>query len=62
MAAPAPAPDGAAHAINGNGTFPALDPAGQTVAAIAQPETVSADEIALYDRQIRLWGLEAQNR
>ncbi|KAF2639047.1 hypothetical protein P280DRAFT_403849 [Massarina eburnea CBS 473.64] len=47
---------------NGNGTFPAEDAAGQTVAAIAQAETVSADEIALYDRQIRLWGLEAQNR
>lgn len=31
-----------------------------------QPEpsglSVTADEIALYDRQIRLWGLEAQNR
>ncbi|KAF2676783.1 hypothetical protein K458DRAFT_321348 [Lentithecium fluviatile CBS 122367] len=46
-----------------NGTFPAPDAAGETVAAIAQAETVSAaDEIALYDRQIRLWGLEAQNR
>lgn len=23
---------------------------------------LSADEIALYDRQLRLWGIEAQNR
>jgi hypothetical protein len=23
---------------------------------------IAPDEIALYDRQIRLWGLEAQNR
>ncbi|PVI07581.1 hypothetical protein DM02DRAFT_580168 [Periconia macrospinosa] len=45
-----------------NGTLPVPDAAAETVAAIAQAETVSADEIALYDRQIRLWGLEAQNR
>ena len=25
-------------------------------------EGLSADEIALYDRQLRLWGVEAQNR
>jgi len=25
-------------------------------------EQLSADEIALYDRQLRLWGIEAQNR
>jgi molybdopterin/thiamine biosynthesis adenylyltransferase len=25
-------------------------------------EDLSADEIALYDRQLRLWGIEAQNR
>jgi len=25
-------------------------------------EELSADEIALYDRQLRLWGIEAQNR
>ncbi|CAI6333412.1 unnamed protein product [Periconia digitata] len=45
-----------------NGVLPAPDAAGDLVAAITQSETVSADEIALYDRQIRLWGLEAQNR
>ncbi|KAF1957371.1 hypothetical protein CC80DRAFT_43142 [Byssothecium circinans] len=56
------APPVVAPTTNGNGIFPAEDAAGQTVAAIAQAETVSADEIALYDRQIRLWGLEAQNR
>ena len=25
-------------------------------------EALTADEIALYDRQLRLWGIEAQNR
>ncbi|KAJ8109875.1 hypothetical protein OPT61_g7136 [Boeremia exigua] len=43
-----------------NGTFP--DAAGQTVAAIAESEKISADEIALYDRQIRLWGVKAQEK
>lgn len=59
MEAPAPAMNmpGAT-----NGAPPAQDAASETVNAIAQAETVSADEIALYDRQIRLWGLEAQNR
>lgn len=61
MAEPA-APVVPLPATNGEGTFPAPDAAGELVAAIAQAETVSADEIALYDRQIRLWGLEAQNR
>ena len=28
----------------------------------AATEGLSADEIALYDRQLRLWGIEAQNR
>ncbi|KAJ4353149.1 E1 ubiquitin-activating protein aos1 [Ascochyta clinopodiicola] len=45
-----------------NGTFPANDAAGQTVAAIAESEKISADEIALYDRQIRLWGVKAQEK
>lgn len=27
-----------------------------------QDTELSADEIALYDRQLRLWGIEAQNR
>ncbi|KAF2490565.1 hypothetical protein BU16DRAFT_531050 [Lophium mytilinum] len=46
-----------------NGTsFPAPDAAGETVAAIAQAQTISADEIALYDRQIRLWGVQAQEK
>lgn len=31
-----------------------------TTAPAAAPATVSADEIALYDRQIRLWGMDAQ--
>lgn len=47
---------------NGNGAFPASDAAGQTVAAIAEADTISADEIALYDRQIRLWGVQAQEK
>ncbi|KAF2004523.1 hypothetical protein P154DRAFT_519390 [Amniculicola lignicola CBS 123094] len=46
-----------------NGTFPAEDDAaGQTGAAIAQADTISAEEIALYDRQIRLWGVQAQEK
>ncbi|KAF2738552.1 hypothetical protein EJ04DRAFT_485964 [Polyplosphaeria fusca] len=45
-----------------NGTFPADDAAGQTVAAMAQADTITADEIALYDRQIRLWGVQAQEK
>lgn len=62
-----------------NGTFPAPDAAGETVAAIAQADAISAgsihspiymsiasntiaDEIALYDRQIRLWGVQAQEK
>ncbi|KAF2715204.1 hypothetical protein K504DRAFT_421755 [Pleomassaria siparia CBS 279.74] len=47
----------------GNGTIlPSYDEAGSTVAAIAQAGTISADEIALYDRQIRLWGVHAQEK
>ncbi|KAF1839009.1 hypothetical protein BDW02DRAFT_585386 [Decorospora gaudefroyi] len=45
-----------------NGAFPADDAAGQTVAAIAEADSISADEIALYDRQIRLWGVAAQQK
>ncbi|KAF2142786.1 uncharacterized protein K452DRAFT_225717 [Aplosporella prunicola CBS 121167] len=49
-----------------NGSLPAAvpaeDPAGDVVASIAQAQTISADEIALYDRQIRLWGVQAQER
>ncbi|KAL6164678.1 E1 ubiquitin-activating protein aos1 [Exserohilum turcicum] len=40
----------------------ALNAAGQTVAAIAEADKISADEIALYDRQIRLWGVQAQQK
>ncbi|OCK89690.1 uncharacterized protein K441DRAFT_582878 [Cenococcum geophilum 1.58] len=47
-----------------HGALPTEDPASETVAAIAQAQTISAetDEIALYDRQIRLWGVQAQER
>ncbi|KAI9818543.1 MAG: hypothetical protein M1827_000602 [Pycnora praestabilis] len=45
-----------------NGVLPAEDAAGETVATIAQAQTISADEIALYDRQIRLWGVKAQEK
>ncbi|KAH4000552.1 hypothetical protein HBI70_121780 [Parastagonospora nodorum] len=55
MAAPSSAPVA-------NGTFPADDAAGQTVAAMAEADKISADEIALYDRQIRLWGVQAQEK
>ncbi|KAL9120498.1 MAG: hypothetical protein Q9187_002951 [Circinaria calcarea] len=36
--------------------------AGETIANIAQAQAISADEIALYDRQIRLWGVKAQEK
>lgn len=29
---------------------------------MAEADTISADEIALYDRQIRLWGVQAQEK
>lgn len=45
-----------------NGALPTSDAAGQTVAAIAAADSISADEIALYDRQIRLWGVQAQQK
>ncbi|KAF1981780.1 hypothetical protein K402DRAFT_364012 [Aulographum hederae CBS 113979] len=48
-----------AMATNG---FPQGDAAAEVTAAIAQAQTISADEIALYDRQIRLWGVQAQER
>ncbi|KAK4915921.1 hypothetical protein LTR28_013490, partial [Elasticomyces elasticus] len=46
--------------MNGHGALAAEDAAGETVAAVALAQTISADEIALYDRQIRLWGVQAQ--
>ncbi|KAL9063833.1 MAG: hypothetical protein Q9157_008069 [Trypethelium eluteriae] len=45
-----------------NGTLLTEDNAGDTVASIAQAQAISADEIALYDRQIRLWGVQAQEK
>ncbi|KAF1942108.1 hypothetical protein EJ02DRAFT_403274 [Clathrospora elynae] len=45
-----------------NGSFRADDAAGQTIAATVEVEKISADEIALYDRQIRLWGVTAQEK
>lgn len=45
-----------------NGAIPANDAAGQVVTAIAEADKISADEIALYDRQIRLWGVQAQEK
>ncbi|MCJ1481839.1 hypothetical protein MMC06_001998 [Schaereria dolodes] len=45
-----------------NGTLFNGDPTGDTTASIAQAQTITADEIALYDRQIRLWGVKAQEK
>ncbi|MCJ1256624.1 hypothetical protein MMC24_004448 [Lignoscripta atroalba] len=45
-----------------NGTVFNGDPAGDTIASMAQAQTISAEEIALYDRQIRLWGVKAQEK
>lgn len=58
----------------GNGTeYPAIEaaalptngPAGNGTSdgiMLSNAQTISADEIALYDRQIRLWGVKAQER
>ncbi|KAF2128293.1 hypothetical protein P153DRAFT_341817 [Dothidotthia symphoricarpi CBS 119687] len=45
-----------------NGSILPKDTIGQTVTAVAAPDSISADEIALYDRQIRLWGVQAQEK
>ncbi|KAI3337345.1 hypothetical protein HD806DRAFT_528915 [Xylariaceae sp. AK1471] len=60
------------HAVNGNGAFPLgmMIPIDQPLAELGAPNalqvanghTMSADEIALYDRQIRLWGMQAQQK
>ncbi|RWA12896.1 hypothetical protein EKO27_g2198 [Xylaria grammica] len=60
------------HTINGNGVLPLgmMMPANPPLAElgvshIPQPtnsQAMSADEIALYDRQIRLWGMQAQQK
>jgi ubiquitin-like 1-activating enzyme E1 A len=36
--------------------------AGGLAASSGAPPGISADEIALYDRQIRLWGVQAQEK
>ncbi|KAK7524172.1 hypothetical protein IWZ03DRAFT_366525 [Phyllosticta citriasiana] len=61
--APAPLPNGALHADQP----PAEPPAGELPVAssldpVVQAPGISPDEIALYDRQIRLWGVQAQER
>ncbi|KAH7386848.1 hypothetical protein DE146DRAFT_184446 [Phaeosphaeria sp. MPI-PUGE-AT-0046c] len=56
------APPSVPTATHANGTFLANDAAGETVAAIAEANKLSADDIALYDRQIRLWGVQAQEK
>jgi ubiquitin-like 1-activating enzyme E1 A len=45
-----------------NGTVPIHDATRQTVPDMAQTQGMSAAEIALYDRQIRLWGVQAQEK
>ncbi|KAI9790400.1 MAG: hypothetical protein M1816_005218 [Peltula sp. TS41687] len=49
-------------AMDGGAMFDGGDYASNTVTAVAQAQTISADEIALYDRQIRLWGVKAQEK
>ncbi|KAL1302584.1 hypothetical protein AAFC00_002962 [Neodothiora populina] len=39
-----------------------LNPAVEAVGTAAHAQAISADEIALYDRQIRLWGVAAQEK
>ncbi|TGZ83067.1 hypothetical protein EX30DRAFT_354297 [Ascodesmis nigricans] len=55
----------AAPSAQSSGQTPLMDlnePAGHISAAMVTSQTISADEVALYDRQIRLWGMEAQAR
>ncbi|KAK4135310.1 hypothetical protein BT67DRAFT_440976 [Trichocladium antarcticum] len=58
-----PAPTANFNASYGNQavTVPIMQPASNDLAP-APPHGISADEIALYDRQIRLWGMKAQER
>ncbi|KAK4501085.1 hypothetical protein PRZ48_006891 [Zasmidium cellare] len=56
--APQPPPNGALP-LNGTDPSSATDTNGETAATSTK---LSADEIALYDRQIRLWGAQAQER
>ncbi|KAI0017312.1 hypothetical protein F4780DRAFT_782396 [Xylariomycetidae sp. FL0641] len=61
--------------LNGNGLFPAMPnlgmPSNHPISASNGPTVpkpaanghdMTADEIALYDRQIRLWGMQAQSK
>ncbi|KAI9661666.1 MAG: hypothetical protein M1821_008904 [Bathelium mastoideum] len=45
-----------------NGTLQTVNHAGDLAASMADAQRISADEIALYDRQIRLWGVQAQEK
>ena len=53
-------------ALNDTATVPqAFPPADSVLDGLRHPpatQAISADEIALYDRQIRLWGVQAQER
>ncbi|KAA8577001.1 hypothetical protein EYC84_007020 [Monilinia fructicola] len=42
--------------------LPSLEVPNPNVVPIVTPAGISADEIALYDRQIRLWGVQAQEK
>lgn len=59
MAAPQTGEDAASNGIVHN-TPPTVNGASEESTATAPG--LSADEIALYDRQIRLWGAQAQER
>ena len=50
-----------ANGTNGTASTQSADPNGSMTAATTAPG-LSADEMALYDRQIRLWGAQAQER
>ncbi|KAI0554169.1 hypothetical protein F4679DRAFT_527391 [Xylaria curta] len=60
------------HSINGNGVLPLdmmmpvnpplSDPGVSHAPQPTNGHAMSADEIALYDRQIRLWGMQAQQK
>lgn len=51
----------ATNGIDGEANVPATNGTSETTTTTTAPG-LSADEIALYDRQIRLWGAQAQER
>ena len=56
--------DGGSSGISGSDAFDGSSGPGRSGGSTVtqQQTTITDDEKAIYDRQIRLWGLDAQNR